>query len=115
NMRDGEGRDIDFKNALILMTSNAGTDLIHKICADPETMPDAAGLEEALRPELLKIFKPAFLGRVSVVPYFPLSDAVIRTITELQLGRIGKRVQETYRAKFSYAPELVASVAELQL
>jgi type VI secretion system protein VasG len=112
NMRDGEGRDIDFKNTLILMTSNAGTDLIHKLCADPETMPDAAGLEEALRPELLKIFKPAFLGRVTLVPYFPLSDAVIRTITELQLGRIRKRVQENYRAKFSYTPELVASVAE---
>ena len=73
-MKDGEGRDIDFKNTVIIMTSNAGTDLINKLCADPETAPDAAGLAEALRPELLKFFKPAFLGRVTLVPYFPLSD-----------------------------------------
>src|SRR4029077_5579687 len=89
NMKDGEGRDIDFKNTIIIMTSNAGTDLISKLCADPETAPDAAGLAEALRPELLKIFKPAFLGRVTLVPYFPLSDEIIRSIVELQLGRIG--------------------------
>jgi type VI secretion system protein VasG len=112
SMRDGEGRDIDFKNTLILMTSNAGTDTIMKLCADPETMPDAEGLAEALRPDLLKLFKPAFLGRVIVVPYFPLSDAVMRTIIELQLGRIRKRVEESYRAKFSYSPELVAGIAD---
>ena len=73
NMKDGEGRDIDFKNTVIIMTSNAGTDLITKLFADPETAPDAAGLAEALRPELAKFFKPAFLGRVTLVPYFPLS------------------------------------------
>jgi type VI secretion system protein VasG len=110
-MRDGEGRDIDFKNTVILMTSNVGTDTIMKLCADPETIPDALGLAESLRPELLKVFKPAFLGRVTLVPYFPLSDAVLRQIVELQLGRIRKRVQENYRAKFTYAPELVANVA----
>jgi type VI secretion system protein VasG len=112
NMRDGEGRDIDFKNTLILMTSNAGTDTIHRLCADPETVPDAAGLAEALRPELLKVFKPAFLGRVTLVPYFPLGEGVMRQIIELQLGRVARRVRENYRAKFSYSPELVASVAE---
>jgi type VI secretion system protein VasG len=111
SMRDGEGRDIDFKNTLILMTSNAGTDTIMKLGADPETMPDAEGLHEALRPDLLKVFKPAFLGRVTVVPYFPLSDEVLRSIIELQLGRIGRRVAENYKARFSYAPELVAHVA----
>ena len=79
-LRDGEGRDIDFKNTVILMTSNAGTDLIMKLCADPETCPDPAGLAEALHPELLKTFKPAFLGRVTLVPYFPLSDEVMRQI-----------------------------------
>src|SRR5260370_38684686 len=83
-LRDGEGRDIDFKNTLILMTSNAGTDLIHKICADPETMPDAAGLEEALRPELLKIFKPAGLGRGTLVPSSPLWDEVCRPVVAAQ-------------------------------
>ncbi|MBX3411215.1 MAG: type VI secretion system ATPase TssH [Pirellulales bacterium] len=110
-LRDGEGRDIDFKNTVILMTSNAGTDTIMKLCADPETRPDPEGLAEALRPDLLKWFKPAFLGRVTVVPYFALTDDVMRSIVELQLERIGRRIQEHYRAKFSYAPELVASVA----
>ena len=85
-LRDGEGRDIDFKNTVILMTSNAGTDLIMKLCADPETRPEPAGLAEALHPELLKTFKPAFLGRVTLVPYFPLTDDVMRTIVGLQLG-----------------------------
>jgi type VI secretion system protein VasG len=111
SLRDGEGRDIDFKNTVILMTSNAGTDLIMKLCADPTTAPDAAGLGEALHPELLKTFKPAFLGRVSLVPYFPLGDATMRKIVELQLGRIGRRVFENHRAEFVYDPELVTSVA----
>ncbi len=110
-LRDGEGRDIDFKNTVILMTSNAGTDLIMKLCSDPATAPDAAGLAEALHPELLKTFKPAFLGRVSLVPYFPLGDATMRRIVELQLGRIRRRVFENHRAEFAYAPELVADVA----
>jgi type VI secretion system protein VasG len=111
SVRDGEGRDIDFKNTIIIMTSNAGTNLISKLCADPETAPDAAGLAEALRPELLKIFKPAFLGRVTLVPYFPLSDEIIRSIVELQLGRIGHRIAANYRAAFEYAPALVDVVA----
>jgi type VI secretion system protein VasG len=110
-LRDGEGRDIDFKNTLILMTSNAGTDLIMKLCADPETRPDPAGLAEALHPELLKTFKPAFLGRVTMVPYFSLTDDVMRSIVELQLGRIRRRVQENHRAAFNYDAELVAGIA----
>ena len=89
NMKDGEGRDIDFKNTVIIMTSNAGTDLITRLFADPETAPDAAGLADALMPELMKFFKPAFLGRVNLVPYFPLSPEIIRQIVVLQLGRIG--------------------------
>jgi type VI secretion system protein VasG len=106
-LRDGEGRDIDFKNTVIIMTSNAGTDTIASICEDPETMPDAEGLAEALRPELMKTFKPAFLGRVTLVPYFPLGDEVMKGICRLQLGRIGKRVEENYRCRFEYAPELI--------
>ncbi|HEX4112752.1 MAG TPA: type VI secretion system ATPase TssH [Stellaceae bacterium] len=111
-LRDGEGRDIDFKNTIIIMTSNAGTDTITKLCADPETIPDATGLAEALRPELLKIFKPAFLGRVTTVPYFPLSDAVLREIVKLQLERIRRRVAENYKASCSYDPGLVDRIAE---
>jgi type VI secretion system protein VasG len=111
NMKDGEGRDIDFKNTVIIMTSNAGTDLIAKLFADPETAPDAAGLAEALRPELAKYFKPAFLGRVSLVPYFPLPDHVIRQIVALQLNRIRNRVRDAYRASFDWDPALVEQIA----
>lgn len=111
NMKDGEGRDIDFKNTVIIMTSNAGTDLITKLFADPETAPDAAGLAEALRPELAKVFKPAFLGRLTLVPYFPLSDSVIRQIVVMQLEKIRARVRDTYRATLDWAPELVEMIA----
>jgi type VI secretion system protein VasG len=111
SLRDGEGRDIDFKNTLILMTSNAGTDAIMKLCADPETRPDPSGLAEALHQELLKTFKPAFLGRVTLVPYYPLADDVMRRIVVLQLGRIARRVMENHRAKFVYDAELVAAIA----
>jgi type VI secretion system protein VasG len=111
-LRDGEGRDIDFKNTIIIMTSNAGTDLIHSLCADPETMPDAAGLAEALRPELLKLFKPAFLGRTTMVPYFPLAPDIIRKIIALQMRRIEKRLADNYKAAFTYAPEVLEAIAE---
>jgi type VI secretion system protein VasG len=111
SLRDGEGRDIDFKNTVIIMTSNAGTDLVMKLCADPATCPDAAALAEAMHPELLKTFKPAFLGRVTMVPYFPLSDDAMRRIVVLQLDRIARRVAENHRAKFRYDPELVAGIA----
>jgi type VI secretion system protein VasG len=111
-LRDGEGRDIDFKNTVIIMTSNTGTDAIAKLCADPETMPDAAGLAEALRPDLLKIFKPAFLGRVTLVPYFPLSDDVLRQIVKLQLERIRRRVVENYKVQSTYDPVLIEMIAE---
>jgi type VI secretion system protein VasG len=111
SLRDGEGRDIDFKNTLILMTSNAGTDLVMKLCADPATSPDPPALAEALHPELLKTFKPAFLGRVTLVPYYPLSDASMRKIVELQLGRIRRRILENHRAEFAYDQDLVAGIA----
>jgi type VI secretion system protein VasG len=111
-MRDSEGRDVDFKNTLILMTSNAGTDLITKLCADPETRPSSEGLTEQLLPELQKTFKPAFLGRVTVVPYFPLADDVMRKIIELQLGRVKRRIRDNYKASFTYDPKVVDSIAE---
>jgi type VI secretion system protein VasG len=110
-LTDAQGRSVDFKNTVLIMTSNAGTDLIDKLFADPETAPDAAGLAEALRPELMKYFKPAFLGRVTIVPYFPLSEEVIKQIVKLQLNKIGKRVKDAYKAEFSYAPELVETIA----
>jgi type VI secretion system protein VasG len=109
-MRDGEGRDIDFKNTVIIMTSNAAHELIAKLFADPETAPDAAALGDALGPELLKYFKPAFLGRVTLVPYLPLSEGVIRQIVDLQLERIRRRVFDSYRAGFEYEPALVETI-----
>ena len=112
NMKDGEGRDIDFKNTVIIMTSNAGTDLITRLFADPETAPDAAGLADALMPELMKVFKPAFLGRVTLVPYFPLAPDIIKQIVELQLNRVRRRVQEAYGAKFAWDKSLVQTIAE---
>jgi len=110
-LRDGEGRDIDFKNTIIILTSNACSEVLHKLCADPDTRPSPDGLVDAMFPELLKIFKPAFLGRMTMVPYYPLDDATIRLITTLQLRRVSKRVTETYKATFSYAPELVEAIA----
>ncbi|MBB4000430.1 type VI secretion system ATPase TssH [Aureimonas pseudogalii] len=110
-LRDGEGRDIDFKNTVIILTSNAGTDLIHRLCANPATRPSPDELSEALRPELLKSFKPAFLGRCSVIPYFPLADDVIRQIVDLQLKRIAKRFAETYKSRLLWDAELVAAIA----
>jgi type VI secretion system protein VasG len=111
NMKDSEGRDIDFKNTVIIMTSNAGTDLIKSLCADPETMPDPAGLTEALHPELLKSFKPAFLGRVSVIPYFPLADDVMKRIIRLKLGKVQRRVKQNYDADCEYSEAVVEAIA----
>ncbi|PYJ71648.1 MAG: type VI secretion system ATPase TssH [Verrucomicrobia bacterium] len=110
-LEDGEGREIDFKNTLILMTSNAGTDTIAKLCADPDTKPEPEALADALRPDLLKVFKPAFLGRAIIVPYYPIADDIMKKIIELQLGRIQKRLFENHRAQFSYDRALVDEVA----
>ncbi|MDZ4820084.1 MAG: AAA family ATPase, partial [Planctomycetota bacterium] len=110
-LRDGEGRDIDFKNTVILMTSNAASDTIMKLCADPDTMPDSAGLAQALYPELLKVFKPAFLGRITIVPYFPLGDEVLKNIIQLKLNQVKRRIKENYQAEVIFAPELVPTIA----
>jgi type VI secretion system protein VasG len=111
-LRDGEGRDIDFKNTVILMTTNAGTDTIMSLCADPETMPDPEGLTKATHEELLKTFKPAFLGRLNLVPYYPLAEDVMKQIVALKMGKIQRRVRENYRAELSYAQELVQHIVD---
>ena len=109
-MEDGEGRMIDFKNTIILLTSNVGTDLIMNMCKDPELMPDPEGISTALRDPLLKAFPAAFLGRLTVVPYYPLNDEVLRKIVRLQMGRIQKRIQENHRVPFTYDDEVVELV-----
>ena len=110
-MKDGEGRDIDFKNTVIIMTSNAGTDTFMKLCADPETRPDPEALGEAIRPDLLKFFKPAFLGRVGIVPYYPIAQDVLRRIIELQLSRIRSRIKENHRAHTTWDQSLIDAIA----
>jgi type VI secretion system protein VasG len=109
-MEDGEGRFIDFKNTLILLTTNAGTELIASLCKDPDLMPEADSLATALREPLLKVFPPALLGRLVVIPYYPLSDAVLAQIVRLQLGRITKRVQERYRIPFTVGDDVVGMI-----
>ena len=110
-LRDGEGRDIDFKNTVIILTSNAGTELISKLCADVDTRPNPEALASSLHPELLKVFKPAFIGRITVVPYYPLDDSTIKKIVRLQLGRVVKRVAENYKATMAYDEAMVDAIA----
>lgn len=106
-MEDGEGRFIDFKNTIIILTTNAGTDLIMNMCKDPELMPDVDSLAKALREPLLKVFPPALLGRISVIPYVPLSDEMIRSIIRLQLERIVKRVAQNHKVELRYDDQAV--------
>jgi len=110
-MEDGEGRVIDFKNTLILLTTNAGTDLIMGLCKDPELMPDAEGIAKALREPLLKVFPPALLGRLVMIPYYPLNDDMIGAIARLQLGRIEKRINENHKIPFNYDDEVIKLIA----
>ncbi len=110
-MEDGEGRVIDFKNTLILLTSNVGTDLIMSMCRDPELMPEPEEVAKALRAPLLKVFPPALLGRLIVIPYYPLSDAVMADIIRLQLGRITARIAERHKVPFGFDEEVVQLIA----
>ncbi|MFL6626170.1 MAG: type VI secretion system ATPase TssH [Vitreoscilla sp.] len=109
-MEDGEGRQIDFKNTLILLTTNAGTEMIANLCKDPDLMPDPEGMAKAIREPLLKIFPPALLGRLVTIPYYPLSDEMLGKIVELQLGRIKKRVEARYKMPFNCDADVVKLV-----
>jgi type VI secretion system protein VasG len=106
-MEDGEGRRIDFKNTIILLTSNVGTELIMNMCKDPELLPEPEGIAKGLREPLLKKFPAALLGRLVVIPYYPLGDEMLANIVRLQLGRIRKRVGEHHRIPFNYDDEAV--------
>ncbi len=111
-MEDGEGREIDFKNTIIILTTNAATDAFMKLCADPETMPSPDGIVKALKPELNKIFKPAFLGRMVIIPYFPIRDESMKLIIRLKLGKIRKRMLENHRVEMVYDEALIDEVAK---
>ncbi|WP_010585289.1 type VI secretion system ATPase TssH [Schlesneria paludicola] len=106
-MEDGEGRQIDFKNTLILLTSNVGSDLIMNLCKDPELMPGVADIAKSLRQPLLKVFPAALLGRLMVIPYYPLSNEMISNIARLQLGRIQKRIAANHSIPFTYDDDVI--------
>ena len=110
NMKDGEGRDVDFRNCVIIMASNAGTETIASLFADPNTAPDAAALEGVLRVQLAKHFKPAFLGRVTMVPYMPLTPDILRQVVGIQLERIRQRVRGQYGAEIMFENGFVDSL-----
>ncbi|MGH8137962.1 MAG: type VI secretion system ATPase TssH [Steroidobacteraceae bacterium] len=110
-MEDGEGRLIDFKNTLIILTTNVGTDLIMGMCKDPELLPDPEGIAKALRAPLLKTFPPALLGRIVSIPYYPLSDTVLGRIIRLQLNRVVARIRQNHGAELAYDDGVVKLIA----
>jgi type VI secretion system protein VasG len=111
NMEDGEGRSIDFKNNIIILTTNACTDQLMKLVADPETAPGPRALIEAIKPEMNKIFKPAFLGRMVLIPYYPVRDEALKQIIRLKLGKIQRRLKENHKITLSYDDTFLNEVA----
>ena len=109
-MEDGEGRMIDFKNTIILLTTNAGSELVMSMCRDPELLPEPNALADALKAPLMKVFPPALLGRIVTIPYYPLSPDMMKKIVRLQLGRIQKRVQANHGIPFEYSDAVVDQV-----
>ncbi|BDC51588.1 ClpV1 family T6SS ATPase [Bryobacterales bacterium F-183] len=111
-MEDGQGREIDFKNCIILLTSNAATDTLMKLVADPETMPSPEGIVKAMKPELDKVFKPAFLGRMVIIPYYPVRDENLKKIIRLKINKIKKRIALNHKINLTYTEALVDEVAK---
>jgi type VI secretion system protein VasG len=112
-MEDGTGRRIDFKNTLIILTSNVGTDRIMELSADPAYGENAEALAAAMRPDLLRVFPAALLGRIVTIPYYPLSPEILGGIVRLQLDRIGKRIREAHAATFVYDDAVVEYIVSL--
>jgi type VI secretion system protein VasG len=110
-LQNDDGDDVNFKNTIILLTANVGTATIMKVCSNPNKVPPPDELAEILKPDLLKAFKPALLGRMTVVPYFPLREDVLKGIIKLKLGAIGERFKLNHKATFEYSPEVVETVA----
>lgn len=111
-MEDGNGRPINFRNTLILLTSNVGTDVIMQMADGGETTPDLETLDALLKPELLKVFPPALLGRIVTIPYFPLGRDVLAGITKLKLGAIVKRMRDAHGATLGWSDEVLEHIVE---
>ena len=109
-MEDGQGTRVDFKNTIILLTSNAGSDVLMALCEGGRALPPAADLQAAIRPALLQVFPAALVGRMSVIPYYPLSDSMLGRIVRLQLDRIVARVRQQYEVPFTYDESVVALI-----
>ncbi|MBT8337244.1 MAG: type VI secretion system ATPase TssH [Gemmatimonadetes bacterium] len=110
-MEDGEGREIDFKNCIIVLTSNAGTETLMKLTADPDTMPGPQGLVKALKPELDKTFQPAFLGRTVIIPFFPLRDEALRIIIDLKLNKVRRRLRDAHHVELMVEEAVMDAIA----
>lgn len=110
-MEDGEGRQIDFKNTIIILTSNTGTGSIMKLCAEPARMPGWDELMTVLKPELNRAFKPAFLGRLVIIPYFPIGDEALKGIIELKLKKIQNRFKDSHGVQLAYTRQVVDEIA----
>ena len=109
-LRDGEGRDIDFKNTVIIMTSNTASAQIEQLCADPDTAPSPSGLLEAIGPALRETYKPAFLGRINIIPYLPLDEPAMAVIARMQLDAIRDRISANYKVPLEYSASLLEHI-----
>jgi type VI secretion system protein VasG len=114
-LRDGEGRDIDFRHTTIIMTANAATETLSALASDPSTIPEASALADLVRPELLRHFRPAFLGRLTVVPYLPLGAAALRDIARLQLGAVADRLFDAHRIELAVDPAVEETIVTRSL
>ncbi|ATE62553.1 type VI secretion system ATPase TssH [Thauera sinica] len=111
-MEDGEGRLVDFRNTVILLTSNAGSDLLAGLYEAPESMPKPAALRDAMRAELLKAFPAAFLGRLHVVPYLPLRSEILAHIVKLQLDRVKQRLVDQHGIVLEIADRVAPHIVD---
>lgn len=109
-MEDGEGLRIDFRNTIIILTSNVGSEVVSSLCADPALLPDSEQLATALRAPLLRAFPAALLGRLMVIPYYPLSDEVLGDIVKLQLERIRQRLLDSHRMTCSFDESVIQQI-----
>jgi type VI secretion system protein VasG len=110
-MEDGEGQLIDFRNTLIILTTNVGTDLIAGMCKDSGLTPTPESIAAALRQPLLEVFPAALLGRLVAIPYYPLSDAMLKRIVRLQLDRVVARTRKSQDVELSYDDSVVGLIA----